>query len=136
MNVLSAGQPDVYAYRVRFERGSAGVRFGMLIKSLTGVELAGAVSATPEHAIAWVDPGTETKVSFEFDCRRAPGAYFMNAGVQGRVGEEEAYLDRRIDAVMFKVMPGTDRLATGFIDLVGSVDVELSASEGNVVHVH
>jgi len=136
VNVLSTGERYVYVYSVQFDRGATCARFGMLIKTLTGVELAGAVSATPEHAIAWVDQGMQSKVSFEFDCRLAPGAYFMNAGVQGRVGEEETYLDRRIDALMFKVMPGTDRLSTGFIDLVDSVKVQLSAlKEGDVEHV-
>jgi lipopolysaccharide transport system ATP-binding protein len=136
VNVLNAGERYVYVYTVQFDRGTTCARFGMLIKTLTGVELAGAVSATPEHAIAWVDQGTQSKVRFEFDCRLAPGAYFMNAGVQGRVGEEDTYLDRRIDALMFKVMPGTDRLSTGFIDLVDSVKVQLSAlKEGGVEHV-
>lgn len=136
VNVLNAGERYVYVYTVQFERAMTFTRFGMLIKTPTGVELAGAVSATPEHAIAWVDQGTQSIVSFEFDCRLAPGAYFMNAGVQGRIGEEETYLDRRIDALMFKVMPGTDRLSTGFIDLVGSVKVEPSAfEEGDVQRV-
>ncbi|OOG51066.1 ABC transporter ATP-binding protein [Rhodanobacter sp. C01] len=126
VNVLNAGERYIYAYAVQFVRGVPCVRFGMLIKTLTGVELAGAVSARTEQTIIWVEQGAQFKVSFEFDCRLAPGAYFMNAGVQGRVGEEETYLDRRIDALMFKVMPRTDRLSTGFIDLVDSVKIRLS----------
>lgn len=135
VNVLNAGERYVYTYSVYFERGIAFVRFGMLIKTLTGVELAGAVSARAEQSIVWVEQGAQLKLSFEFECRLAPGAYFMNAGVQGRIGEEETYLDRRIDALMFKVMPRTDRLATGFIDLVGPAKVELHGmKERNVEH--
>jgi len=129
VNVLNAGERYVYIYTVQFMHGAAFARFGMLIKTLTGVELAGAVSATPEHAIAWVDEGARFKVSFEFDCRLAPGTYFMNAGVQGRVGDEETYLDRRIDALMFRVMHRSDRLSTGFVDLVDSVTAQLQAIE-------
>jgi lipopolysaccharide transport system ATP-binding protein len=130
VNVLNAGERYVYTYTVRFERGTAFARFGMLIKTLTGVELAGAVSAAPEDAIAWVEAGTRFTVRFEFDCRLAPGVYFMNAGVQGRIGEEETYIDRRIDAFMFRVMPRTDRLATGFIDLVDAVQLEPCERDG------
>jgi lipopolysaccharide transport system ATP-binding protein len=130
VNVLNAGERYIYSYDVQFERRAIGVRFGMLIKTLTGVELAGAVSATPEQALAWVDEATQSRVRFEFDCRLAPGVYFMNAGVHGRVGEEETYLDRRIDALMFRVIQGAERLSTGFIDLVDSVQVQLSDSNG------
>lgn len=121
VNVVNAGERYAYTYAVRFERGVAAARFGMLIKTLTGIELAGAVSAVPGQAVEWVDKGTRFTVRFEFECRLAPGVYFMNAGVQGRIGEEETYLDRRIDALMFRVMPQTERLATGFVDLVDAV---------------
>ena len=129
VNVINAGERYAYVYRVHFERGTAMARFGMLIKSTTGVELAGAVSARPEQAIAWVDPGTVVDLRFEFDCRLAPGAYFMNAGVQGRLGEEETYLDRRLDVVMFRVMARDDRLATGFVDLADVAAVELHKAQ-------
>ena len=123
VNVLNAGERYVYTYRVHFERAVTAVRFGMLIKTLTGVELAGAVSSRPEHAIEWVDGGAEFAVRFEFHCQLAPGVYFMNAGVQGRTGDEEIYLDRRIDVVMFRVRAGSDRLTTGLVNLVEEVEV-------------
>jgi lipopolysaccharide transport system ATP-binding protein len=128
VNVVSAGDRYVYTYRVRFERGVTAVRFGMLIKTLTGVELAGAVSSRTEQTLEWIEPGSEITVRFEFQCRLSPGVYFMNAGVQGCVGEEETYLDRRIDVVMFRVMAKPDRLNTGFIDLVESVEIRLASS--------
>lgn len=123
VNVVSAGGRYVYTYRVRFERGATAVRCGMLIKTLTGVELAGAVNSRAEQALEWVEQGAEITARFEFQCRLSPGVYFMNAGVQGCVGEEETYLDRRIDVVMFRVVAKPDRLNTGFIDLVESVEI-------------
>jgi lipopolysaccharide transport system ATP-binding protein len=123
VNVLKAGDRYFYSYRVRFEQGAASVRFGMLIKTLTGIELAGAVSSQAETAIDWVDAGSSYRVRFEFICGLAPGVYFMNAGVQGRLGEEDVYLDRRIDVVMFRVIARAGRLTTGFIDLVEHVEV-------------
>jgi homopolymeric O-antigen transport system ATP-binding protein len=123
VNVVNAGERYVYTYRVRFERGATAVRFGMLIKSLTGVEIAGSVSATLENAIEWVEAGMSSIVRFEFNCDLAGGVYFMNAGVMGRLSEEETFLDRRVDALMFRVMSPAHRLATGFVDLVDAVTV-------------
>jgi lipopolysaccharide transport system ATP-binding protein len=123
VNVVNAGERYVYTYRVRFEHGATAVRFGMLIKSLTGVEIAGSVSATSENAIEWVEAGMSFIVRFEFSCDLAGGVYFMNAGVSGRLGEEETYLDRRVDALIFRVMSPPQRLATGFVGLVDAVTV-------------
>ena len=36
--------------------------------------------------------------------------------------------DRRIDAIMFRVLPDADRLATGLVDLGFSAQVSLHAS--------
>jgi lipopolysaccharide transport system ATP-binding protein len=99
----------------------------MMIKTLTGVEIAGSVSALVNEALEWVDAGTTLTIRFEFTCALASGTYFVNAGVLGRLSEEETYLDRRIDAVMFRVMPTSRRLSTGFVDLVDNVDVSVAA---------
>ena len=117
VNVLRAGQEYVYTYRVRFERGASGVRCGMLLKTTTGLELAGGATALPADALPVVEAGQELVVRFRFRCLLTPGVYFANAGVLGLDGEEETYLDRRIDAVMMRVMPDPTRLATGYVDL-------------------
>ena len=117
VNVLKARRDYVYTYRIRFDRGASAVRCGMLIKSVTGLDLAGCVTSWVGSSVAWVDAGTVFEVRFRFPCMFASGAYFLNAGVQGRLGEEEVYLDRWIDAVMFKVIHEPGRLATTTIDL-------------------
>lgn len=117
VNVLAAGEEYVYAYTVDFERTLAGVRCGMMIRSVTGVEISGAASATGEQAIALVERGASLEVRFRFRCLLAPGVYFANAGVLAMVDGGEDYADRRIDVAMFRVMPQPERLATGFVDL-------------------
>jgi len=117
VNVLKAQRDYVYTYRVRFDRGASAVRCGMLIKNITGLDLAGCVTSWTGDSLAWVDAGTVLDVRFRFPCMFASGAYFLNAGVQGCLGEEEVYLDRWIDAVMFKVIHEPGRLATTMIDL-------------------
>ena len=125
VNVLHGGSEYVYTYHTRFTRPASGVRFGMMIKTLTGVELAGAVTAIPSESIPMVAANEMMEVRFTFRCLLAPGSYFANAGVNGREGEAEIYLDRRIDVAMFRVMPDPERLATGHVDLVTRKDARV-----------
>lgn len=117
VNVLKARRDYIYTYRVRFDRSASAIRCGMLIKNITGLDLAGCVTSWAGDSIACVDAGTVIEVRFRFPCMFASGAYFLNAGVQGCLNEEEVYLDRWVDAVMFKVIHEPGRLATTTIDL-------------------
>lgn len=133
VNVLRAGHDYVYVYRAEFEVDAAAVRFGMMIKTVTGVELGGATTSLPEQAVPQVLTGQLWEARFRFRCLLDAGTYFFNAGVQARLGEEEVYVDRLIDAAMFRVMPQPERLATGLVDFcVGS---ETSEVKSDKVHV-
>ena len=116
VNVLHAGDEYVYVYRVDFQDSAASVRCGMLIKTLTGLELGGGTSSLPQDSIPLVEAGQTIEVRFGFRCLLDAGTYFFNAGVLARIAEEETYIDRLIDAAMFRVMPQTERKATGFVD--------------------
>lgn len=131
VNVLRPGGVFVYTFRVAFEQAAACVRFGMLIKTTTGVELAGGVSALAYDALPCVEAGQEFVAQFQFRCLLAPGTYFANAGVLGRDGETEQFLDRRVDVAMFRVMPDTARLATAYVDLDMRSTVHAMAVPGN-----
>ncbi len=117
VNVLQSQHEYVYTYGIRFNEVTAAVRCGMLIKSVTGLELAGSVTSWYGDNLPVVEAGTELVVKFRFPCLFASGAYFMNAGVQGMIGEEHIYLDRWIDGLMFKVIHEPGRLATTTMDL-------------------
>ena len=117
VNVLVPGGTYVYTYQVHVQRALANVRCGMMIRSLTGVEIGGAATTTLQDALPMVEPGTVLNVRFRFRCLLAPGVYFLNAGVLAALDEGEEYVDRRIDVAMFRVMSESTRLATGFVDL-------------------
>jgi lipopolysaccharide transport system ATP-binding protein len=118
VNVLATGCTYVYAYRVDIEQTLARIRCGMMIRSMTGVEIGGAASSVPQAAIPLISAGEKLFARFSFKCLLHPGVYFLSAGVLAAIGEGEEYVDRRIDAVMFRVMPSSTRLATGFVDLL------------------
>lgn len=117
VNVLVSGDEYVYAYGIEFEQTLTRVRWGMMMRSIIGIDIAGCASAQPKDAIPVVERGTSLKARFRFRCLLAPGVYFANAGVLAAVGEGEEFVDRRIDVAMFRVMPQWDRLATGLVDM-------------------
>lgn len=117
VNNLVRGKTYRYTYNVQFTKSASNVRFGMLIKTISGVELGGGVSASavPE-SLAYVVAGSNYRVEFQFRCALNQGVYFLNAGVVGDVGGGETYLHRIVDVAMFRVHSDSENLATGFVD--------------------
>ncbi len=117
VNNLVRGQTYCYIYTVRFIKSAANVRFGMLIKTTSGVELGGGASARyQQDSLSYVEAGSLYQVEFRFKCVLQTGVYFMNAGVVGEVKGNEGYLHRLIDVVMFRVLPDSEGFATGIVD--------------------
>jgi lipopolysaccharide transport system ATP-binding protein len=117
VNNLLRGKPYRYVYTVRFMTVANNVRFGMLIKTIAGVELGGAESAVSfANAIPLVEAGERFQVEFRFNAHLNSGVYFMNAGVLGQVGQEDGYLHRLVDIAMFRILPSTDSYATAIVD--------------------
>lgn len=125
VNILRPGEDYVFAYRVRFDAPAVGVRFGMMVRSLTGVELAGATTHPASSPLEWVASGAQVTVRFRFRNRLNAGTYFLNAGVVGLDAEAETYLARCVDIAMFRVMRDPEALATGFVDLQMEPQVEI-----------
>ena len=116
VNVLSPGREYIYTYDVLFQTAAAGVRLGMMIKTITGLELGGAVTAPNPASGMSVAAGQRLQARFRFRAMLAPGVYFMNAGVTAAEPEGETYLDRIIDVLMFRVTYDAERVATGTVD--------------------
>lgn len=116
VNVLRHGCEYAYVYRVNFETAAAGVRFGMMVKTVSGLELGGAVTAPLGESTLVVMPGQTFEVRFRFRALMTAGSYFLNAGVTALEEDGETYLDRLMDAAMFRVMPDLGQIATGVID--------------------
>jgi len=119
VNVLVSRSDYVYTYDVEFLETAYNVRFAMLIKTVTGFELAGAASSQPQNAYPVMEAGSRVCVAFPFKCVLMPAVYFLNSGVLATVDGAETYLHRIIDAAMFRVQPA-DSLnprAIGIVDL-------------------
>ena len=116
VNLLVPGQRYRFRFDVRFERTVGGVRSGMMVRTTTGVEVGGAVSDAAGGGLL-VQAGSRCRVGIEFYCRMQPGTYFINAGVVGRPEADEVFLDRLVDVLMVRVLPGGDPRVTGLVDL-------------------
>ena len=117
VNNILRGKTYSYLYNVRFDKSARNVRFGMLIKTMSGVELGGGVSASsPGYALDEVKAGSVYQVTFSFRCCLNPGVYFLNAGVVGELDGSEVYLHRLLDIAMFRVLQVENNLSTGIVD--------------------
>jgi len=126
VNNLVRGKTYRYTYTVRFKSSASNVHFGMMIKTLSGVELGGSSSiASLKDSLAYVEAESKYQVEFRFRCALNTGSYFLNAGVLGDIKGSETYLHRIIDVAMFRVLPDTDNAATGIVDFDCSPEVQL-----------
>ncbi|MBR1133262.1 ABC transporter ATP-binding protein [Bradyrhizobium iriomotense] len=118
VNVLAPGATYIYEYTVEFQTDAFGVSFGMLTKTLTGLEIAGIASHPAGSTIDEVRTGEQFRVRFHFNTALTPGTYTFNAGCFGLVDGAEVYLHRLVDAVVFRVMPARDgRRISGYFDI-------------------
>lgn len=117
VNVLVPGDEYVYAYQVCLEQPLVNVRCGMMIRTVTGFEIAGAVTAQPHDVHNAYEAGAVLHVRFRFRCLLTAGVYFLNAGLMAKFGDGEEFADRRVDVVMFRVQHVAHRLATALVDL-------------------
>jgi lipopolysaccharide transport system ATP-binding protein len=128
VNVLLAGRTYVYTYDVAFEEDAFEVRFGMMLKVVSGVEVGGQSSHPPRRGIPYVEAGSVARVRFEFQTLLQPGLYFLNAGVIGIRDGAQTFLHRMLDATVFRIDPERPGLVTGIVDLStgapASVEIE------------
>lgn len=114
---IATGQRVVVELAVQFLEEVAGPIFGVTIKTKEGITVYGANSEIlelrdlPTVGLA----GDVAPVCFAFDCRLAPGDYFISLGVASRQEGEVVPHDRRYDAIHLVVAPVTSFF--GIVDL-------------------
>ncbi len=116
VNLLNQGQHYRLRYRADFFGAAGQVGFGMMIKTVSGMELGGASTDPLGQGDCQVRPNDRFQAEIEFTCSLNPGIYFMNAGIMGMVGDERTYLARKIDALIFRVNPTTPVRFTGLVN--------------------
>lgn len=99
---------------VQFTEDCPAVRFYALIRTTSGIDLAGcAHPILDEHGIDFT-AGTSLELEFEFVCSLNPATYFCTFAAQG---EDGSLHHRIVDAIVFRVMADEPRPATGLFDI-------------------
>ena len=125
MNILERGKEYIYTYTVRFYTDATSVRFGMFIKTETGVMLGGSSTSTRNDAIPFLKSGTLVSVRFLFTCSLFPGTYFVNAACSGDVAGRFGFLHRVLDAALFRVRHEEPTPQSGIVDFGIQPSVEI-----------
>jgi lipopolysaccharide transport system ATP-binding protein len=112
-----------FTYTVDFAAKAYAVRAGMMVKTLRGIELGGWRSSTYWQTIPVIEAGARLHVSFKFKCVLVPGTYFLNAGVEAAIDGTRGFLDRHVDAAVFRVVPERDDRPWGPVDFLADSSV-------------
>jgi lipopolysaccharide transport system ATP-binding protein len=116
VNVLNPNREYYWAYKVKFYENLSNVNFGMMIKTIKGLELGGATAYLLRNGIEEVFKGEEYQVKFLFQTNLADGIYFLNCGVLSISKGNEMFMDRKIDVYAFRINSQINSLKTGIID--------------------
>lgn len=116
VNVITAGHEYIYRYRAHFSVSHAFVRAGMMLRTVTGTEVAGTATAHEGEGLPVIQAGQVLDVQFRLKAQLAPGTYFFNAGVLAVEEGGEHYVARLLDAAMVRVLP-SQRVLTALVDL-------------------
>jgi lipopolysaccharide transport system ATP-binding protein len=129
VNVLRLGRRYLYEYYAEFAIAAREVGFGFWITTVDGVGLAGAQTIhSRTHRLKAVAQATTARIRFEFIAAMLPATYFITCGILGTVDANRIVMHRIVDAVMFRVIPEVDLIATGKVDIGVSCDIATRAS--------
>ncbi|WP_214473500.1 ABC transporter ATP-binding protein [Mesorhizobium sp. dw_380] len=117
VNVLRLGKRYVLEYYVDFHLDATNVSFGFAVRTVSGLTVAGAMSADVASLKTAATRGSCVKVCFEFNCLLLPGTYFVGGAVYGTSEQSSDLMHRMVDALVIRVAPENDLLAKGFFDL-------------------
>lgn len=127
INVVEAGTPFRWRYRVRFNQDIVQPIFAMMLKTREGVALYGVDSTVLRSAPNQASAGEILDVIFELANFLAPGVYYLNCGVRVHTENEVEFLSRRVDSAILKVTSGPDTtVATGLVDLGAMLNIQQS----------
>ena len=82
-----------------------------------------------DESMEFIAGGSNANVRLRFRCILLPGAYFLNAGVMGIVGNTDGFLHRGVDVTMFEVMHEENIVATAIVDFGVKPQVTLKLPE-------
>jgi lipopolysaccharide transport system ATP-binding protein len=133
LNVLVTGRRYAWVYKVQFHRDAYDVSFGMMLRTMDGLDVSGISSQRERTYFHHIATSSILRVSFSIKLNVVPGTYFLNAGVDGIVNGERTFLQRRVDICMIRVLSCDARDPYGLAYLEPQLTVE---PLGGPVEIH
>ncbi len=112
VNILQVGDTYTWRYEVRFYVTAYDVIFGMMIKTVAGIEVASANSELLQQYFPTIEAGSVVEVQFNIIANLVPDVYYLNAGVLGTTDDcydRPFYLHRRVDICAIRVIKMSNR---------------------------
>ena len=97
------------------------VSFGTQIKDEKGVRISGATLHNADRCID-VKKGEQYHITYSFTCRLLHGTYYTNTAVSAIVDSQRVFLDRIVDASVFKVLKKKHSLYAGLVHLDQTIE--------------
>ena len=124
VNVVKVGETCTWRYFVRFGQVVYNVNYGMMLKTIDGIDVAGTNNISEGQYHSKVESGSVAQVQFKIRMNVAPGVYYLNAGVSGDTTENEGgFLHRRVDICAVRVIPSDGRTIYGIAYLEPQIQV-------------
>ena len=102
--------------RAHFNRDVPMPEIGMRITTLTGISVSGTTTGIEGVSLAPAKAGDRITAEFDFHMKLKPESYTLSVGVsEALIGGEQIALDRRMDAMIFRVIG--NKKPRGLVDL-------------------
>lgn len=116
VNILETEKYYTYQYKIKFNDSFENVNLGTQLKTTKGLLLSAiSLHLKEDKLLKIVEKDTVYTIDFEFKCSLLEGDYFFNAGVSIFNDGNLVFLNRIIDALIFKVK-GSDSIVRGLIN--------------------
>lgn len=125
VNVIPAGETFSIHYLVRFNDVLERPVFATMIKAKEGIPIYGTDTTRLGCKTGVFPPGERRHISFNLENNLAPGTYYVNCGVRDDNGEEVRFCHRRVDTLIFRVLPSdVTTVGSGVTELRARVAIE------------
>jgi lipopolysaccharide transport system ATP-binding protein len=124
VNALVMDEEYIYSYKVRFNIDAGGVVYGSRINTEKGFLISGMNSKVSLKKSYEVSKGEEYLIQYKFKCHLLPGNYFITTGVSSIIKGKRVFLNRIVDALVFKVQETPSNVYKGIIHLHQKLSIE------------
>jgi lipopolysaccharide transport system ATP-binding protein len=125
INIVEAGEPFCWCYRVRFNEDVTNPKFAMMLKTLEGISLFGTDSELTNVATNVINAGQVIFVEFSLKNPLAPGVYYFNCGVRVDTPKGVEFLSRRVDAALLRVTASEKtKVVAGLIEMQSQIQIK------------